>query len=67
MKTLKTILKKHEDLAVYALVAVLLVGFIALMLWSETGAPVFRTIAACSGFGLPLSLGLALYVITLED
>lgn len=67
MKTLKTLLKKHEDLTVYALAAVLLVGFTALMLWSETGAPVFRTIATCSGFGLPLSLGLALYVMALED
>lgn len=67
MKTLKTLLKKYEDLTIYFLVAVLLVGLVALMLWSETGATVFRTIAACSGFGLPIALGLALYAMTLED
>lgn len=63
---MKTLLKKYEDLTVYILVAVLLVGFIALMLWSETGLNVFRIIAACSGFGLPISLGLALYTMTID-
>ena len=37
MKALKTLLKKYEDLTIYILVAVLLIGLIALMLWSETG------------------------------
>ena len=66
MKALKTLLKKYEDLTIYILVAVLLIGLIALMLWSETGADAFRIIAICSGFGLPISFGLALYTMAID-
>lgn len=66
MKTLRFLLKKYEDLTVYILLAVLLVGFIALMLWGATGLNAFRIIAVCSGFGLPVSLGLALYSMTID-
>lgn len=66
MKTFKTLLKKYEDLAVYMLVVVLLVGFISLMIWSETGLNAFRIIAVCSGFGLPISLGIAFYTMTID-